>query len=244
MGYKIEEPVVQPDTTFKEGTRTTHPAFGQISVSRVTGGRVLYGSDFQHQNFVRITISTSSLRRDLSNDWPFAEKELIEVDMSEAQWATFVSSFNIGSGVQCTLARVNNQDVPQLPDPPSRTEQFAGEATKTMKRSMEALRELELAVMETNLSNKAKQELLGKVQTAMRNVAPNVEFVANQFGEFMEHTVEKAKVEVNAYVMQAVHQVGLAAIKGGATPILSFSGGKKTGTLPPSDVQDVDAKDA
>src|SRR3546814_5396409 len=69
---------------------------------------------FPHQNFVSIRICRSSLNRDLSNDWHYGKDQMMEVNMSEAQWATFVSSMNVGSGTPCTLASVDGQPVPGL----------------------------------------------------------------------------------------------------------------------------------
>jgi hypothetical protein len=235
--------VVEPTETDeglagKKGGKTYHhPAYAMIGVSRVSGGKILYGSDFQHNQFIRLTVRRSSLTRELANDWYHGGNELIEVDMSEAQWATFVSSFNIGFGVPCTLCHVKGEHTPRLPDPKSRTEQFGGEATERMERSMEALAELREAIEGLNLSVKAKKELLDKVATASRNVKPNVEFVAQQFGEYMETVVQHAKVEINAYATHAVQQVGLNALQG-KMPVLTFKGGKKEGTL--DDVIDVE----
>src|SRR3546814_2680674 len=56
----------------EERTTTTHPAFAQISASRVTGLANLYGSDFAHQSYVRIRVNPSEMHRSLANDWPHA----------------------------------------------------------------------------------------------------------------------------------------------------------------------------
>src|SRR5687767_12050919 len=85
------------------GTTESHPAYGQISASRVSGSINLYGSDFRHNHYVIVSIHRSVLDRDLSHDWPFPRQEIIEVALSESQWAHFVSSLNAGSGAQCTI---------------------------------------------------------------------------------------------------------------------------------------------
>jgi len=80
-----------------------HPAYAQIGANRVSGGAYLYGSDFKHQHYITIQIHDSELHRQLSGDRAHSKRRLIEIAMSEAQWATFVSSLNQGGGVQCTL---------------------------------------------------------------------------------------------------------------------------------------------
>ena len=57
----------------KTALRYDHPAYAQVSANRISGSAVLYGSDFTHQNFVRIRVAKSSVRRDLSNDWVHAD---------------------------------------------------------------------------------------------------------------------------------------------------------------------------
>jgi len=95
---------------------TRHPAFGQIAVSRVSGRRTLYGSDFVHNGFVRVSIYGSEQHRTNSHDWPHhSNRPLIEVDMSEAQWGAFVSSFSSSEGARCTLVSVVGERKPEIP---------------------------------------------------------------------------------------------------------------------------------
>ena len=63
------------------------------------GSTNLYDSDFRHNHYMTITIRASELHRDLNRDWHFGRNELIEVALTESQWATFVSAPNMGSGL-------------------------------------------------------------------------------------------------------------------------------------------------
>lgn len=116
MPRPIEEPVV---TTEKWGSgeeiKTTHPAFAQIAASRVNGSTVLYGSDFVHYAAIRIRIHTSTQYRSLAHDRYHERENLVEVELSEAQWAHFISSLNMGSGSPCTLTSLGGKMVPGLP---------------------------------------------------------------------------------------------------------------------------------
>ena len=71
MVRPIEEPRAELDDTFgNKRTTYSHPAFGQIEVSRVQGGNgTLYGSDFRHHGYVVVRIAHSTMQRDLSRDW-------------------------------------------------------------------------------------------------------------------------------------------------------------------------------
>jgi hypothetical protein len=217
---RTEEPVVTQ--TGKDELRVTHPCYGMIGASRVNGGTFLYGSDFQHNAFVRITIRESDLRRNLSTDWPHASKELIEVDLSEAQWAEFVSAMNIGFGSQCTIRHVEHEFRPGLPKPERRADQFKREAAQDMRESLEALDDLTAAINELKLSEKQKAVLRDKVRSSRQALTSGLPFVAKLFAEHMETTVSKAKMEINAYGSNLLMKAGMKAIAEGQPPAITY----------------------
>lgn len=223
----VEEPAIKPDG--RDATVASHPAYAQISASRVSGSATLYGSDFTHGGYVSIRIAASTMRRNLSHDMPMASiQPMIEVSLSEAQWAHFVSSMNIGMGTQCTLTCRDGQPVPGIPEPVSRKSQFAGESSARMKLAMDSLAALRKAIEQAGLSKVKAAELLSKVYTAQRNIGDNQQFVADMFSEHMEKTIEAAKIEVNGYVNGAMRHAGLQALaaqQSGVAPLrLDFPG--------------------
>ena len=204
--HPVVEPVETPDP-FGHGTEFTHPSFAQIGAYRISGGRVLYGSDFQHNSFVRIRVKSSVLKRDLSHDWHHGNDTMIELDVSEAQWASFLSGMNIGDGTPCTLNFV--QGVGPMPDLPlpSRTDQFQAEADAKLLDAIAKIRE----VMEKVPA--ARQRELALV---IQDIEKNLPFVAKSFGEHMERSVEKARVEIHGYMNGALRQAGLEHLQGQA----------------------------
>jgi hypothetical protein len=226
MSRHIEQPTFE--NVGSDETMVRHPAFAQISASRVSGGAYLYGSDFQHQHYVTIRICESTLRRKLSNDWPMGStmSGFIEVDLSEAQWAEFVSSMNVGSGVQCTLRRRENKEIPGLPAPQRRADQFRDEVRETMVDSLAHLEKLSEAIDVMSASEKQKNALRGHLRMARQELLSNIPFVEKQFAEHMETTVQKAKIEINAYATHAVMRAGVNALGGDGSeiPVLSLSG--------------------
>jgi hypothetical protein len=227
MTYREEEPVEKPGSHGDK--RYTHPAFGQIGASRVTGGTTLYGSDFVHHNFVSISIRRSELNRGLSHDWHFGTDELIEVHLSDAQWATFVSSMNVGSGVPCTISHVNHESMPGIP---VRTQ--LQEFQKELKEDLRSLGELVMGTIKdvegdlgAGLSIKKKTSILEKLRKLHQQVTSNIPFVTKSLEKHMEGTVEKAKVEVNAYVQTAVMRAGMEKLAEGKTPIQYLTAGNE-----------------
>lgn len=214
MPYQIEEPVVHGSKDDTMGEYETHPAYGQITVSRVSGNSYLYGSDFQHRDYVVIGLHESKLNRSLSRDWAFQGKTIAEVALTEAQWATFVSSFNQGGGTQCTLTRREGVGmVPGLPQP-KRAEKFKDEFADELGDITALLKDV-LAKVEgatSGLSKKKAEELVGPIQRALRTVTGSIPFLNEQFEEHMETVIENSKMEVEGYLNSRITRAGLKAL--------------------------------
>lgn len=214
----IQEPVTVPDNSrpgSEHRTTTSHPAFGQIRASRVSGRSNLYGSDFTHNQYITVSICRSQFDRDLSRDWVHAQDELIEVKMSEAQWATFVSSLNVGGGVQCTLNHLDGESVPELPDPISRADQFGVEMRRTMQSATDTLRKCAAEVASMGLPKGKTKAIIDSFDRAIMQIDRNVPFVASQFEEHVEEVIESAKTEIHGHMVSLVQRAGLEALAAG-----------------------------
>lgn len=215
MSRNIQEPLTVPDTHrphSEHRTTTTHPAYAQIHASRVNGMVDLYGSDFTHHQFITVSIRRSSLDRDLSNDWVHPGEELIEVQMSEAQWAAFVSSLNMGGGVQCTLNHFDGNGVPQLPRPKSRQDQFSKEMKQTFADAAKELRDLKQTIESMGLPKGKTNTILDSLNKVGASFTSSAPFVAEQFGEHMEEVVEGVKAEAHGYMTNLLLRAGLDAL--------------------------------
>jgi hypothetical protein len=212
---------IEPPFTEKVGDAlvTTHPAFGQIQVNRVNGVKSLYGSDFRHNGFMEITVRTSTLNRSLSNDWHFGQDLILAVALSESQWAAFVSSPNVGTGVPCTIQFRDGKSVPGLPDPESRVEQFKMEASEKLESVLSELRTLLADIDTMGLSKFRAATMKARVTRAIMQLSSNLPFVGKSFGEYAEDVVEKAKAEIHGYMTGVVQRAGIAALRGQPHPI-------------------------
>lgn len=208
----VEAPVTVGDEDSLHGSRTTHPAFAQISACRVSGNTALYDSDFRHNHYMTITIKRSEMRRNLNRDWHFGREELIEVALSESQWATFVSSLNMGDGVPCTLQRLDREMIPGLPDPESRTEQFKDEMQKDLEKVIGKVKGTIARIDEMGLPKGKAATLKQTFESVLQDLQSNMPFVAKQFDKHMEGTVEAAKQEVHGYMTGVLQRAGLEAI--------------------------------
>jgi hypothetical protein len=217
----IQEPVIKNDGLHGAETQH-HPAFSFIRASRVSGSTNLYDSDFRHQHYVSVTIGRSHRERSYSNDNTYDERELIQVAMSETQWGHFVSSMN-SSSTPCTMQRgpmpestYKYEMIPGLPDPKPVTEKFDREIDAAMQEAINMVRAMrdKLSSSEKPLSKKEQIELARNLDTVSHRITGSAKFVADQFSEHVEKTVDKAKAEFNAYKMNHTLRVGAAVLSG------------------------------
>ena len=208
--------VVQPTETDDGRGRTeyNHPAFGAITACRVQGGhQPLHGSDFIHNGYVEIRISHSRLIRDLSQDWHHPGDEIVSVKLSEAQWATFVSTLNTACGTPCTIDHIQGVPVPRIPHR-NEKEAVHKDFEKTAKELADRLKELKAVVEQetAGLSKVKRDKIMSALWMADKQVSDCMPFIAKSFNEAVENIVETAKVEVEAYMHGRIMQAGLSLL--------------------------------
>jgi len=184
------------------------PYMGTVQVSRVSSGPpggVLFDSEHGHQHFIQLRINSAYRVRSLSHDWVHQDKELVEVSMTEAQWASMISTLNHGSGTPCTLGHILQQQPPIKPTlADDRTSLFAGELNDTQTRILGRLDEL----MQGRLTKAQKHEL----DVIKSHVAGNAKFVAESFDKHMEHRKAKFQAEAEATMNATIARLGREAL--------------------------------
>lgn len=201
----------------KEGTKKIeHPSFGTIALNRVSStGTTLFDSPLKHQHFIKLSIHKATKHRHLNQDWVHADEELIEVHMSEVQFANFITSTGIGGGVPCTLSRFDGKGIPECPAEHSR-ETYENEVKEDLKELSQTLKNLNKLVEEIadkpRLNSEDKAKLREAARDAYMKVSDSMPFLHQQFTEAMDKTVSQAKAEIVAHVHQVIQKAGLEKI--------------------------------
>lgn len=190
----------------------SHPSWVLVGASRVSHsppGAVLFDSDIRHQHYVVVRVKRATRKRDLHRDWKHGRADIIEIAMSEAQWASFVSSMNSGDGVPATLLwdgtieDFAKRTVPSEPFAPRLQVSFdevRGAANKLLEDVQAAFAAYE------------EKKTVGNLRTlkaAIENLPSNMSFAAQSLTEHAENVVQKARADVEAFVVQKAHQLGL-----------------------------------
>jgi hypothetical protein len=185
-----------------------HPSFGYIRASRVSGHATLFDSAIRHHHYVEVTIGTATQELHRGETHVHGRDELLQVAMSEAQFATFITSMNVGWGAPCTLTRMDGKSVPPPPADINTRQTFENHVKEkadgiatSMTDALETLGEIETGKRKLNKGEviQAKQQ----VETALRELVSNMPYLLHTFAEQMETLTERAKADINAYAIMA-----------------------------------------
>lgn len=212
---EVEVIKVQEDAYNSEETRFIHPAFGVISASRITGRCKLNDTDYNVSTYIEVRIKTAKVRRRLSGWWHHEDYSVCTVQLSEVQWASFISSLNT-MPVPCTIHSSYGNRLPRIKEELS-TEQdlYRKELEKYMSQAKIGL---EMAVnIIKDPANKIPKKLVGELvsilTTTHHNTGSNLEFVKKQFDEHIEQKTSHAKTDINQYTYSLLNHLGIKLLK-------------------------------
>ena len=216
MSRNVEDP---KETICEDGSlhdyTITHPAYGMVRVTHPRGGSVkLFGSDLRHDNRVCLTFYTAEEDRSLSKSWLSEKKTLLDVEMSESQWASLVSS-NMGSPIPITYRHYREGDLVNIPfigEQKTEREKFSKEYQETIRKHNEKGREALDKLKELKEKGKAGKkdidELINIIQQSLGRFESDTVFSAKCFEEVMEKTVTHAQVEIENSISNLAKRIG------------------------------------
>lgn len=203
------------------GKETHHPAFGIVEMSRMSGGDGnLFMVDYPTGGSIRLSISTAHLNRNLANDRVFSDRPIVEIEMSEVQWARIVSSFNVG-GVPVTLKHYRDPItsdflIPKMPDRHAgNVDTFRKEITDKADRTTRELKEAYdrlTDIMKGPLRKGDLQEVLELLRSARGAAIDGLPFVAEQAHEAIDTATQHARAEIDAHIDNAMMKLGERAL--------------------------------
>jgi ElaB/YqjD/DUF883 family membrane-anchored ribosome-binding protein len=218
-----------------------HPSYGMVQLSRRQGHQHLFGSALEsHQNYMTLSVRRATYIRDDTGDRYFGSirGDLIEVDMSSAQFAELITTMNVGMGVPCTIRTVGDQEVPRPPVLETEAENIRTEFAKRMKQFATNMNE-GVASVEEILKKKGaltaaeKQTIQAHITKVNTELKSNLPFFLDMYQEAAEKISTAAKAEIEAFMTMAVQSAGIAALRAKAeeTPVLALDPAKTGGSI-------------
>ena len=167
-----------------------HPSYGLVQFSHVTGHRRLFGSSLDtHERTVCLSIKHASLIRNDSGDRysGLIDGDMVEVHMSAAQFAELLTTMNIGSGVPCTITRVNRQTVAPPPEVDHQTKsvqnKFADRMQDLASKILADSAEVQTLLEKKSLNVADRNRLQGVFKKLSMELNSNAPFFLEMFEE-------------------------------------------------------------
>ncbi len=212
-GYELKE---QP---YNSIVPTNHPSYCTVAFSRTNsnGGRSFFGASVKPTSYVTLRINEAEIDRKLSTDWIHGKKNIVEVHMTEAQFAECITSLNMGSGTPATLFHIGGH---RLPEPPfmGKVEQHSKEFANNMsdlasKLDLEVERAKTIINSGKPISKKEREVLMDIMSSFLMNIKSNIPFYEQQFVEQMDKTIHEAKMQIDQHLQQKAISLGLPIVK-------------------------------
>jgi hypothetical protein len=197
----------------------THPSNGLIQISRCNGiVRDLFGSDLdKHENYIEIKIYEAEEYFHLNQKWFHQRKPITTIAMSEAQFATLITTLNNGGGVPCTLRYANGKIIESDKNRITESnliQDILPEEFKLIKDSLEESKQTVKDILEKKtLTKEDKREILEQFSKISMNVLSNLPFIMDQFSRSIEKIKATAKADIDAWITNTLNKMGLTKVK-------------------------------
>lgn len=201
-----------------ERERYSHPAYGQISFSRIhSNGTDFYGSELTQDNYIQLEVNPSEIERTLTQDYYYTKGlPLIKLRLSANQFSELLTNMNHGGGIPCTIEMVDGKPIQKLNKAESRKEFVHRKFQDRMKQFAVTLKAKQIRAKELTekktLSKADQHELHMTIQWLTTEVASNIPFFAQCFQETMDEVVTEAKAEVENAILHKITTLGLEAL--------------------------------
>jgi hypothetical protein len=206
----------------------THESYGMVSFSRVssTPPQALFGSSIKHGHFISLKVKKGRKYRDYQCDRYMGDGDIVEVYLSQTQFAEAITSFNIGDGVPCTLKRVTGDEWDEGNRrfrKPCPEVNFREQANNELKEEMSELAERvaklskdakEILNKKGSLKVAEKKKLLDDLTNISQEIKSNIPFVHDCFNRSVNKTVTEAKGEVDATLQTMREKLGDKVLSG------------------------------
>jgi len=208
-------------------TVKNHPSQIQVGISRISGGdnEQFYGSDIETNSYILLTVSESEYkRRSLGNDYFFATRTILELKMTNLQYAEMLTTMNVGMGVPATLIALYADTLPQGHIEPPLVENKVELLEKELEVASEGatvkLDELSGLINKLKISQKQKDELLKKVSATKYSLVESITFRLSQAKKELGKMTVEAKASLEGFYTSLCLRLGVKTLKNASVKLI------------------------
>jgi DNA-binding FrmR family transcriptional regulator len=161
--------------------------------------------------YLRISQATRNVST-LGSEFVHAKAPDIEVAMSPAQFAQFVTSVGLGDGTPCTITAFHGQQVASCPSQTPRHVLAEAGINSDIARRINALKPrletIEKTIDDTKMTQKAAAKLRGQVRGLVRNLTSDLEFAQVTLQEAGADYLQEVEIAAEAAVGDLLRRAG------------------------------------
>jgi hypothetical protein len=199
-----------------------HDSYGIMQISRMSGTRSnFFGSSLEeHQNYLMIRVNQAERIIDehgRDRIGALRGERIVEVMMTQTQFAELITSMNVSEGVPCTITVKNNKHVerpPSVKREVSNVKEFFQKKlwvfTDTILKKAEEIGPI--LEKKTPLTVQDKNQIAFVINSVSTELRSNVPFILDMFHEATEKVTVAAKAEIDAFVTHNIVHAGLKAL--------------------------------
>lgn len=200
------------------GTSYKHPSFGMLSFNRTHGGHSnLFGSSIQHNDTIHMVLREGVVTRGLNDDWYVGEDEILEVEMSQSQFAELITSMNVGTGTPCTIKYLRGKGRINEADFINKRQQITNEFKECMNERMSDAKEFydevkELFTTKKSIGKCDREMILRRLANVTQGMESSSKFIFDQFQNQIDKTITEAKGEIEAFAQNKINAIAQQAL--------------------------------
>ena len=200
------------------GTSYKHPSFGMLSFNRTHGGHSnLFGSSIQHNDTIHMVLREGVVTRGLNDDWYVGEDEILEVEMSQSQFAELITSMNVGTGTPCTIKYLRGKGRINEADFINKRQQITNEFKESMNERMSDAKEFydevkELFTTKISIGKGDRELILRRLANVTQGMESSSKFIFDQFQNQIDKTITEAKGEIEAFAQNKINAIAQQAL--------------------------------
>lgn len=198
-----------------------HPSYAIASFSRITGGDgKFFGTTVNPDHYIVLKIAVGEKEIDWTGKERFYSdhSSIIEVKMTNNQFAELITTMNTGNGTPCTMYRLQGKGIESAPAQSSKVMNVIENANNKMQEQNEKLVQ-ELNVIRDILENKkaisqADRETIKKALFSVdARIKDGGEFYSKKINDIGEIVKQEIRTEIDAMTTATVMGIGLNTIK-------------------------------
>lgn len=192
-----------------------HESFGILKIFKTNGGsKSLFGSNMKHDTTIRVSIYQGEERRNNTNTrYEDIGNSIIDIEMSQMQFASAITNLNNGCGTPVTIRKVGNTKTEDCPFKNKR-EDLEDKFEKYMKTISDKTFNMDERISEiinskNSLNKNDKKEILGIILNLKMELMSNIPYIQQNFNEQIEETIIEAKNEMETFLYNKLGELKL-----------------------------------